>query len=395
MRRLVAVFQGKRSDKSDAGSSVSNGRSDRSQATTVSNPSQTTAKSRSGFFRSLSKGSSSQLDAKGRKHAMPPVSTLPDHVGSSASSSSGGPRTPSDDHESAVHIGQGRRSWLAQMSDTSLSVVPSKPMSRSYLPQQFSRESDQASETSSESDDADEQETQPPTSLSQGSPSLPIAPTVYFRSITENALRPPFYPPPLLHVPNAPLFPRSCNSSRQLPPSDSLYARVLRKRLLGRLDSQHEGELKGFASRTRTPQRRSLVLDDIAIPKTARVLPTSPGLRRWIERPCFEDRLVVLLPAEVNGDELRCERVSASAAVEALGYSEVLETLAGFTDDITSPPPPGTAEPQSAPPTPLFSLTSSSSSLSSAPPSPAQPLPSPASPSPPAVTSKVLPNGMF
>lgn len=387
MRRLAAVFTSKRSDKSDAGSSAE--RSDRSQASNVSKAPPATAKSRSGFFRSLSKGS---LSHPGRKHAMPPVSTMPDHVGSSASSSSGGPRTPSDDHESLgltphSHL---RGSWLSQVSDVALpSPAPSKPMLRPYQPQQFNRESDQASETTSESNDADERGSLPPTPAALTSPSLPIPPVEYFRAITTDALHEPFSPPPLVQVNNGPFYPRSCNLSRQLSPSDSLYARVLRKRLLGRLDRSHESALPGFHNRRSVPHRPSLVMDDIAIPKTARVLPASQGLRIWTERPCFEDRVLVYLPAEHSGGELRCERVYASAAVEALGYSEHLEALAGLFDDIVAQTA-GLLESPTLTSTPPFSSTPSTASLASVPPSPALAL---ATAPPPASISKILPNG--
>lgn len=392
MRRLAAVFAGRRSDKSDAGSSVSNAeRSEGSQATNASKATTTTAKGRSGFFRSLSKGSLSHQELKGRKHQMPPVSTMPDHAGSSASSSSGGPRTPSDDHESIIPVqhAQGRRSWLSQVSDVGLPLppLPPKPTSRPYVSQHFnSRDADPLSETSSESDDVYEQDTRNSNPVS--SPNLPlIAPAEYFRAITANAVLPPYAPPPLLQLPSGPLYPRSCNHPRQLRPSDSLYARVLRKRLLGRLDRFHESSLAGFANRRNVRQIPSLVLDDVAIPKTARVQPFSQGLRRWTERPCFEDRVIVYLPAE-GGDDLRAERVYASAAVEALGYSEHIEALAGLYDDIGLPTA-SPVEPPSVVSTTPFPMTSSTTSLSSAPPSP--PIKPNASLAPP--PSKPLSNG--
>ncbi|KIP10705.1 hypothetical protein PHLGIDRAFT_115258 [Phlebiopsis gigantea 11061_1 CR5-6] len=373
MRRLAAVFTGRRADKSDAGSSASNTeRSDRPQGADAFKASTPSAKSRAGFFRSLSKSSLSQ----GRKHSMPPVSTMPDHVGSSASSSSGGPRTPSDDQESLVpsQHGHGRRSWLPQVSDMHLPLppVPPKPTSRPYLPQYLSnRQSDPTSETSSESGDGCDQDPRRTTPVGMPGPSRPMVPAEYFHAVTANALLPPFSPPPLLELRNEPSYPRSCNFSRQLRPADSLQARVQRKQLLGRPDLSHGVALAGFANRTRMPQTHSLVLDDVAIPKTARVQPFSQGLRRWTERPCFEDRVTVYFPPEQSGGELRSERVYASAAVEALAISEQTEALAGLYDDLNLPvvsPVPSS----SVASTPQFSMTPSSpSSLSSMPPSPA------------------------
>ena len=372
MRRLAAVFTGRRSDKSDAGSNASNTeRLDRPQAANAFKPSTSPPKSRAGFFRSLSKSSLSQ----GRKHSMPPVSTMPDHIGSSASSSSGGPRTPSDDQESIVpsQHGHSRKSWLPQISDMHLPLppVPPKPTSRPYLPQYLSnRESDPTSETSSESGDVYDHDPRRAAPVGMPGPSRPMAPAEYFHAITANALLPPFSPPPLLELPNEPSYPRSCNLSRQLQPADSLRARVQRSQLSGRPDSSHGVALAGFANRTRMPQSRSLVLDDVAIPKTARVQPFSQGLRRWTERPCFEDRVVVYLPAEQSGGEPRSERVYASAAVEALAYSEHTEALAGLYDDLNLPVM-SPLQPSSVASTPQFSMTPSTSSLSSMPPSPA------------------------
>ncbi|EKM59231.1 uncharacterized protein PHACADRAFT_249529 [Phanerochaete carnosa HHB-10118-sp] len=401
MRRLAAVLTGRRSDKSDAGSSISH--ADRSERSAVADASQVSAatttksaKSRSGFFRSLSKGSLSAPDLKGRKRSMPSVSTIPDHVASSASSSSGGPHTPNDDYESLnpASPGQGRKSWLSQVSEAALplpSPTPAKPTTPGYLPRPFRRESDQTSETSSESESTDEQDAERSLSTPLSAPSLPMAPKEYFRVATTNALRPPYSPPPLVHVPRGPLFPRSCNPSRQLPVNDILHARVLRKRLLARLDHIPEGALAGFVGRKHTPQRLpSLVLDDVAIPKSYKILPASQGLRRWTERPCFEDRMIVYLPAEHMGDDFRYERVYASAAVEALGYSEHVEALAGLLGDAGSPPEVALDSP-SITSTPTFSVTSTTS-LASAPPSPA---PTASNPSLPTSGSKLTPNAAY
>lgn len=156
-----------------------------------------------------------------------------------------------------------------------------------------------------------------------------------------------------------------------------------RKRLLARLDvtteNAAERALSPFSQRPGVPaksKRLSLVLDDIAIPKGHRVGPFSQGLRRWSERPCFEDRVIVYLPSEDAEYSVRYERVSSSYAVEALGFSEELELLgaldevqvqdAVFSPPLASPVPelsltPSTASSTSIPPTPI--LTGSTSSL--------------------------------
>lgn len=378
MRRLAAVFSGKRSDKSDAGSSASHAPSSSSKTLAVPAP----AKSRPGFFRSLSKGSSSVPDFKNKKHAMPPVSTVPDHAGSSASSSSGGPRTPSDDHDSLVRgiHGNVRKGGISLLSDKALPKPP-----RPYIP--LAHHQDPDTDVSSEVDSVDEQEPRRSLTKQPMSPLPPLSPAAHFRAITEKALQPPFSPPPLLHVAHSPLFPRSCNPAHELSPSDSLRARMHRTRLLRRLGSTPERVLAGFANRTLPPRHPSLVLDDVAIHKSWKVSSISQGLRQWTDRPCFEDRLLVYLPDGDGG--VQCERVSASAAVEAIAYSDAVEFMAGFYEDLV-PEQVESAQHTSAPTIPLPPTNSSTGSLTSIAPSPSL---TGSTSSLPATNTKLFPNG--
>ncbi|KAF7793652.1 hypothetical protein EIP86_004767 [Pleurotus ostreatoroseus] len=384
MRRLAAVFTAKRSDKSDVASNAST--ADHHPQPGPSKTKNVVAKSRSSLFRGLTKSSIKDADAKAsRKFPVPSVSTRP-QAGSSASSTSGGPTTPSDDQESVGHHNHAKRSWLPSFTAEKL-VVPSihAPPAPPAAPLQHGpyvahRYGDDASSTSSKSDSADEGPLPPPKPIST---SPPLSPVAYFRVITHNALAEPFSPPPLLHVPNCPLYPRSCNPTRALAPSESLRVRMHRKHLLARLDGADARDLAAFAQRRGVParsKRLSLVLDDAAIgsKRGYQVGPFSQGLRRWAERPCLEDRVVIYLPSEDADSEagVVCERVSASTAVEALGFSEELELLAALDDPEVQEPvqiqvhEPGFTLPSPTSPLPDLSLTPSTASLSSNPPSP-------------------------
>ena len=239
----------------------------------------------------------------------------------------------------------------------------------------------------SKSDSGDEGPLLPRTSLSA---SPPLSPAAFFRVITTNALALPFAPPPLLVVPNSPLYPRSSNLSQQLAPSDSLRVRMHRKRLLSQLDVTDQRALAGFSQRHGVPansKRLSLVLDDVAVRKSHQVRSFSQGLRRWAERPCFEDRVIIYLPSRDDESGVRYERVTSAKAVEALGYSEELELLAALDEVQESTPFPVLP---TLSPTPELSLTPSTASLSSVPPSP---LMNGSTSSLPTTSTKTLVNG--
>ncbi len=392
MRRLAAVFAAKRSYKSDAGSNASTADHPSSASSSKTKPA--VAKSRSGLFRGLTRTSVKDVDAKSRKHyPMPPVSTIP-QAASSASSSSGAPTTPSDDHESVGHHNHAKKSWLPQFTTERLVVPGLNPApSMSHLqpgPYVAQRYADDASSSSSKEESVDEGPLSPSNPAS-ASPSL--SPIAYFRVITTNALAQPFSPPPLLYVPNSPLYPRSCNPIRQLAPSESLRVRMHRKHLLARLDVTDTRDLAAFSQRHGVParsKRLSLVLDDVALKRGHQVGPSSQGLRRWAERPCFEDRVIIYLPSQDTESGLCCERVSASMAVEALGYSEELELLAALDEPQVQDPVFTVPSPTS--PSLDLSLTPPMASVSSNPPTPLI-----ASSTPPSngANAKAFPSGKF
>lgn len=391
MRRLVAVFTSKRSDKSDTVSNASN-----TERTDQAAPPKSPARSRSSLFKSLSKATAAQPEQKVKK--LSPVTlvfTAPDHAASSSSSSSGAPSTPNDDQESfrLNHVAN-KKNWLPLpfIHDKILPPTPADDPSRPYLPRVFDHDKEDDASLSSHSDELGFVHLPASAKLVSHSPTL--SPVAYCRAIATNALGPPFCPPPLLIVPNAPLFPRSCNSSSRVAQrADSLLCRLHQTRLLRRLRAvQAERSLAAFANRQIAPTKHmSLVMDDNAVGRGHHVAPSSPGLRRWAERPCFEDRVLVYLPPVNRSGELRCERVYATAAVEALGYSEALEALAGLTEEYASSVKDATSPPMSN--TPPLSMTPSTASLSSLPPSPsAFAVTEPVSP---LYGAKIFPNGAF
>lgn len=165
-----------------------------------------------------------------------------------------------------------------------------------------------------------------------------------FRIVTENGLRPPFSPPPLLFVPGQPVFPRSSNLHHALYQQETLESRMHRTRILRCVDSQQvtraqELSIISFGTQAAALTKRpSLQLNEEAVPNTFQSRTFSQGLQKWALRPCFEDRMDVWVPGE--GD-LLCTRVTGSSVgVAALEISEHLDVLAGATcDDVELEPP--------------------------------------------------------
>ena len=131
---------------------------------------------------------------------------------------------------------------------------------------------------------------------------------------------------PFAHPSNAPfIFPRSCNPPHSSPPPPTLRTITLKRRLHHRLLVD---------SRRLLPQSPPLIspeppMDDLidAVPASTAVISlVSPGLTRWISRPCFEDRYTVYLPGP-DGSIFHCQVSAASFAVADLEYSEALEAM--------------------------------------------------------------------
>ena len=395
MRRLTALFVPKRSSKSDAGSSIHSETQSNVASSSADNvnsgpgsnapsPSKP-AKSRSGFFRSLSRngGASSAgqtgSDAKNKRQPMPSLMTDPS---SSASSSSGGPHTPDDDRSSLPAEPYRIPAWLHSASsapltyddprvtglDVGMKQLPPKPS----LPQivHDDTDDDSSSDGSSESDGA------PLSTIKKTSAQSPLA---YFRSLTVNSISPPFSPPPLLHIPGCPVYPRSSNSERIVSTAESLRSLMFKKRLLrqiagGPLTPSDEASIAAFRTRMRAPpaRRPSLNLDDNAVKDARHLDKYSQGLRWWVDRPCFEERMVLYMPHDRTG-EIQVLRITGSElGVAALEFSEGLEAMADldYYNDSTIPLSTSLTSLPPTPPAVPLSIHSSPSMMASALPPP-------------------------
>ncbi|KAH9844281.1 uncharacterized protein C8Q71DRAFT_852780 [Rhodofomes roseus] len=363
-RRLAAVFGSRhRSGHSDIASSqgddASTARDDNPRDDTHQTKQTTLSRPKSSFFRSLS------------RRAQPPAGPLitldGDHP-SSSSSSSAGPSTPDDDARSfvraktflfqtdaapptqtAVHVQASlivpQTSGIDSLHAARLGLTPARPLA------QVEHDSDDESSGSEFSRSS----THTPTVLSSRtrvlqpamttpSPARPLSAVDYTRALANNGLSHPFSPPPLLHIANSPLFPRSCNTHSQVSSlmTGSLRTQLFQNRVLARLSHPSRADeqtLQRFAGKYQPqPKGPHLHLDDNAV--SGRVCARSEGLRRWVDRPCFEDRLAVYRPAE-QGEECEpdmegivCVPVSGTIlGVAALEFSEHLENLAGLYDD--------------------------------------------------------------
>ena len=119
-----------------------------------------------------------------------------------------------------------------------------------------------------------------------------------------------------------------------------MHRKRLERRLQrGDLSPSERRSIASFAGRrTALKERLSLQLDDNAV-EYKHIRPYSSGLKRWADRPCFEDRVQVLLAENLplgSTDEPRWTRVAPaqeSFGVAALEYSVALELLAGLYED--------------------------------------------------------------
>ena len=120
-------------------------------------------------------------------------------------------------------------------------------------------------------------------------------------------------PPPLPPFAPLSLFPRSVSDPRVLTRPPSLRIHVLKSAILHRDASFKQNELP------------SSVSDFPNISRPPVPYPSSPGIRRWLSRPCFEDRNVVYAPVD---SAISISQVSASLPVAAIEYSDYLEFMA-------------------------------------------------------------------
>lgn len=152
--------------------------------------------------------------------------------------------------------------------------------------------------------------------------------------LTKNSLAPPLPISPFVQHSLGPIYPRSSNQPKVLPRRLPMIAVMMKKRLLTRLEDSsfilpsEELFLHYFNSRPPSSEvsvQRTLTFDTSYPERTTRIFRSSPGLRQWISRPCFEDRFVVFVP---EGNDVKCRAISGSSlAIASLEYSEYLDVL--------------------------------------------------------------------
>lgn len=133
---------------------------------------------------------------------------------------------------------------------------------------------------------------------------IPLQSLIQFT--TKSLVIPPSVPP---FVPDS-MFPRSVNHPGVLPRRPSLRIHVLKSAIL------HNFE---------TDEQPSSVSDFPNISRPPISMPSSPGIRRWLSRPCFEDRNVVYTPLDSG---ISMSQVSAPLPVAAIEYSDYLAYMA-------------------------------------------------------------------
>ncbi|KAH6914844.1 hypothetical protein BKA70DRAFT_556447 [Coprinopsis sp. MPI-PUGE-AT-0042] len=185
----------------------------------------------------------------------------------------------------------------------------------------------------------------------------------YLHTSIKNKLIPTVYAAPFVQPANGPIYPRSCNPSQFISGRPTLHSTLMRKQLLKRIDDHSQdltplelASILPFGSLPSpvelTPPPRAL---EFSIPypdKSSTILSSCPGLRKWICRPCFEDRFVIYLASEEG--QVDRKPVSSTHAVAALDYSEVLDVMVDPDFDLEKGPIP---DPPSSPAEPVSPST--------------------------------------
>ena len=324
MRRLASLF--KRNDKS---ASISSSSTDSRPDRTTKLPS---AKSHSRLFKSLSVRT---VKPAAIREPSPQLSQPPLHASSLSTSStdSPSPATPDDDYEFAPN-GSHRNS--NQWPERKL-VLP-LPTSGASFDWNPSLSLPPISIVSDPSDPKDDDGSS--TTSSSPSVSSPVSPHQSLQSLTTCALAPTFSAPPLLYLPNVPLFPRSINSLSSLPHQETVAARLFRTQMLRRLQRRdlsvsEERSIASFTSHRSFSVKSQFPLvsklDNGPVSDLKRVSNVSQGLKQWVSRPCFEDRVSVYTPGPSGRPDDIIERnVSGGVlGVAALELSEIVQVLAG------------------------------------------------------------------
>ena len=292
-----------------------------------------------------------------------PTTTTSDPAHSSSTSSTGSVslRTPEDDRTgSLVHHGgpslSGRKAWIPWLTPkvldpqsqprrpssywSDLSSAPSPtvlPAPSKIIPDQATESEEDTSEESSSSESEVNSPSLSAPTAGPDSVDRPLTPIGFLKAFTANNIPPPFSTPPLLHYPDAPIFPRSSNRSRPLPFRETMESTMHKKRLLHqlqqcRLTPADQRLLATIGSRAPSASRRRALVqpEEGERYKLKHVRPSSHGLKQWMARPYFEDRSILWVPDEA-GTVVWTTVKGSGFGVWALEVSETLELIAGFT----------------------------------------------------------------
>jgi len=345
MRRIASALSTRRQDKPEA-QHPPDDRQSRPSSTT----SPPTRKSSRRFF-----GTIARITVSTER---PTQLSEPAHSSSASSTGSVSLRTPEDDRTGHLAPPGGRsgykKAWVPWLTpkksaqprpssiwSDSLSPVPSPPThpapSRIIPDQQTDSDDEDTSEESSSSSESGSP-LRPPLTAAKSDLNRPLAPIAFLQAFTTSNISPPFSPPPLLHYPNVPVFPRSSNYSRSLPFRGSMESVMHRNILLARLQRGHltpadQRVLATVGSRASSAaERQALTQPEEGERYDLRhVRPSSLGLKQWITRPYFEERFVVWVPDEA-GTVVWTTVKGSGFGVWALEVSDTLELLAGPTD---------------------------------------------------------------
>jgi hypothetical protein len=283
-----------------------------------------------------------------------PPQLIQDHAQSSASSSSGSTslKTPDDEHHRIPTPLQSKKSWKSWLRVSTVKHPASKWDNKPSIPD-WSSQPDLLAHVFDEQDDfvSDESNTPSVPIIPELSPEClanPLSPTRAFQNIqlvvNNSLVSPPSCSPFVQYPETSFIFPRSCNPVRNLPREHSMLSTMLKSRLLRRLEDSsrilsrtEQQDISPLGSRQISPVAPhgsfSLSLDDPVPCNKTSIFYSSPGLHRWRSRYCFEDRYIVFIPTD---EGIFRQRVTGTAvAVAALEYSEALDAVAGYVDDMT------------------------------------------------------------
>ncbi|KAJ7276486.1 hypothetical protein B0H12DRAFT_1085663 [Mycena haematopus] len=303
----------------------------------------------------------------------PPVPSLTSEPASSSSSNGSALHTPADDYDHVLTRTPSRsKSWTAWLGkksgtikrrrpgdqDTPLDqgwvetvpdwrpkqpppILHAPPTPKSLLHPLVDIHIDSEEDASSSGSDDDEAVPHSgpavhpqitPTSVAQSRKNLEI--------LIQNSLIPPLAPStPFSHLTGRPMYPRSSNPPHSLPARPTMQTAMHRSLLLRRLQQpdvstlqQLDRSILALASRPSPPSVDPPPplqwFNDRALPAAMKLSSSSSGLRRWMARPCFEERIVVWAPLD---GVVTCQPVAGSScAVAELEYSAALDAMIGF-----------------------------------------------------------------